>query len=51
VALKILHADVAADEVALARFEREFQSEPGALPPHVVAVLDFGPTEDRSFVL
>jgi len=51
VALKILHADVAADEVALARFEREFQVSRALSHRHVVAVLDFGPTEDRSFVL
>lgn len=51
VALKILHSDVAADEVALARFEREFEVSRVLSHPHVVEVLDFGPTEDRSVVL
>ena len=51
VALKILHPDVATDEVALERFRREF--EVSKLLPHdyIVEVLDFQPTHDGSYAL
>jgi serine/threonine protein kinase len=51
VALKVLHPDVANDQVAVARFKREFEVS-GLLPhDHIVEVLDFQPTNDGSFAL
>lgn len=51
VALKILHPDVATDEVALERFKREFEVSKQLPHRHVVEVLDFQPTRDGSYVL
>ncbi len=51
VALKILHPDVARDEVQVERFKREFAVS-GELPhEHIVEVLDFQPTADGSYAL
>jgi len=51
VALKVLHPDVASDQVAVARFKREFEVS-GLLPhDHIVEVFDFQPTNDGSFAL
>ena len=51
VALKVLHPDVANDQVAVQRFKREFEVS-GLLPhDHIVEVLDFQPTNDGSFAL
>jgi serine/threonine-protein kinase len=51
VAMKILHPDVATDNVSLERFKREF--EVSALLPHdhIVEVRDFQPTHDGSYAL
>jgi eukaryotic-like serine/threonine-protein kinase len=51
VALKVLHPEVARDTVAVERFKREF--EVSALLPHdhIVEVMDFRETEDKSYVL
>ncbi len=51
VALKILHADVVADEVVLARFRREFEVSRLLTHRHVVEVIDLLPTEDGSVAL
>lgn len=51
VALKILHSEVARDEIALARFEREYEVSRLLPHEHIVEVLDFQPTGDGSFVM
>ncbi len=51
IALKILHPDVAQDEVALERFRREFEVSRQLSHTHVVKVLDFQPTHDGSYAL
>jgi serine/threonine protein kinase len=51
VAIKVLHADVARDSVALERFKREFQISELLPHEHIVAVLDFQRAEDGSHVL
>ena len=51
VALKVLHPEVATDEVTLQRFKREF--EVSALLPHdwIIEVRDFQQTPDGAYVL
>ena len=51
VALKILHADVATDSVAVARFKREFACSAALPHDYIVEVLAFEETEDGSFAL
>jgi serine/threonine-protein kinase len=51
VALKILHADVARDEVAVERFKREFQVSTALPHAHIVEVLGFQPTHDGTYAL
>ena len=51
VALKILHVDVAQDEVSLERFRREFELSSALPHDHIVEVLAFEQTEDKSFAL
>ncbi len=51
VALKILHTDVALDEVSLERFRREFELSSALPHDHIVDVHAFEETEDRSFAL
>ncbi len=51
VALKILHPDVATDQVALERFKREFEVSKQLPHQHIVDVLDFQPTHDGSYAL
>ncbi len=51
VALKVLHADVSRDEIAVQRFKREFEVSKMLPHDHIVEVLDFQPTTDGSFVL
>lgn len=51
VALKVLHPEVVADEVALERFKREFSVSKQLPHHHIVEVLDFGPTHDGSYAL
>jgi serine/threonine-protein kinase len=51
VALKVLHADVATDPIAVERFRREFDVSKLLNHAHVVEVLDFQPTADGTFAL
>jgi serine/threonine-protein kinase len=51
VALKVLHPDVANDQVAVERFKREFEVSKLLPHDHIVEVLDFQPTSDGSFAL
>jgi serine/threonine protein kinase len=51
VALKILHSEVANDEVAVQRFRREFDVSQLLSHDYVVEVLDFQPTGDGSYAL
>ncbi len=48
VAVKVLHADVQKDAVAVERFKREFETAEELDHPHVVDVVDFGATADGS---
>jgi serine/threonine-protein kinase len=51
VALKILHADVARDEVSVERFKREFEVSRTLPHQHIVEVLGFQATNDGTFAL
>ncbi|MEM8605639.1 MAG: serine/threonine-protein kinase [Myxococcota bacterium] len=51
VAVKMLHPDVAQDEVAVARFRREHQTAASLRHPHIVHVHEFGETEDGRFYI
>jgi serine/threonine protein kinase len=51
VALKVLHPEVAKDEVAVERFKREFEVSALLTNVHVVNVLDFRPTRDGTYAL
>jgi serine/threonine protein kinase len=51
VAMKILHPEVAADNVSLERFKREFAISTSLPHDHIVEVLAFEHTEDDSFAL
>jgi serine/threonine-protein kinase len=51
VALRVLHPDVAGDQVAVERFKREFEVSKLLPHDHVVEVMDFQPTNDGSFAL
>jgi serine/threonine protein kinase len=51
VALKILHADVAQDEVSVERFKREFACSAALPHDYIVEVLAFEETEDKSYAL
>lgn len=51
VALKVLHSEVAQDEVAVERFKREYALSAELPHEHIVEVLDFKKTEDDSFAL
>ena len=51
VAVKILHADVARDEVSVERFKREFQVSTSLPHEHIVEVLNFQPTHDGTYAL
>ena len=51
VALKILHADVARDEVSVERFKREFEVSRTLPHQHIVEVLGFQPTHDGTYAL
>jgi len=48
VAIKVLHADVAKDQVAVERFKREYDAATELDHPHIVKVLEFGGTPDGS---
>jgi serine/threonine protein kinase len=51
VAVKVLHGDVARDAVAVERFKREYESALELSHKHIVKVLEFGATPDRSHFL
>lgn len=51
VALKVLHPEVAKDEVAVERFKREFEVSSQLSSVHIIDVLDFAPTDDGTFAL
>jgi serine/threonine-protein kinase len=51
VALKILHAHVARDEVSVERFKREFEVSRTLPHQHIVEVLGFQPTHDGTYAL
>ena len=51
VALKVLHPEVATDEVALERFRQEFQVSKQLPHNFIVEVFDFQPTQDQSYAL
>ncbi|HEX4475229.1 MAG TPA: protein kinase [Polyangiaceae bacterium] len=51
VALKVLHPEVARDEVSVERFKREFEVSKELPHLHIVEVTDFQPTNDGSYVL
>src|SRR5262245_36474614 len=51
VAIKVLHAHVARDAVANERFKREYESALELNHEHVVKVLEFGATDDKSSFL
>ena len=48
VAIKVLHAHVARDAVACERFKREYETALELDHEHVVKVLEFGATDDKS---
>lgn len=50
-ALKILHSDVAGDEVAVERFKREFEVSQELPHEYIVEVIDFQPTGDGTHAL
>jgi serine/threonine protein kinase len=51
VALKILHPDIARDEVAVERFKREFAVSRELPHDYIVEVFDFEATSDHSYAL
>jgi serine/threonine-protein kinase len=51
VAVKVLHADVARDDIAVERFKREFEVSKLLPHDHIVEVRDFRETEDKSYAL
>ncbi len=51
VALKVLHPEVATDQVSVERFKREYALSSELPHEHIVEVLDFANTEDDSFAL
>ncbi|MEM9865330.1 MAG: serine/threonine-protein kinase [Myxococcota bacterium] len=51
VAIKVLHAPIAADAVAVERFKREFETAEEFDHPGMVQVLEFGDTDDGSHFL
>jgi serine/threonine protein kinase len=51
VAVKILHAEVARDGIAVERFKREFETARDIESKHVVRVIDFGETGEGSYYL
>jgi serine/threonine-protein kinase len=51
VAVKVLHPDVAKDDIAVERFKREFEVSKLLPHDHIVDVRDFQETEDKSYAL
>lgn len=50
-ALKILHPEVASDQVAVERFKREFEVSKQLPHEHIVEVFDFQPTTDGTYAI
>ncbi len=50
-AIKVLHPDVAGDEVSVERFKREYEVSQQLPHQHIVEVIDFQPTSDGSYAL
>ena len=48
-ALKLIKAEVGADPIALARFEREVQSASRLAHPNTIEIYDYGHTDDGTF--
>jgi serine/threonine-protein kinase len=48
-ALKLIHAEVGSDPIALARFEREVQSAARLSHPNTIEIYDYGHTDDGTF--
>jgi serine/threonine-protein kinase len=51
VALKVLRADLAEDDVYVRRFEREGRIAAGLVHPHLVSVLDAGSADGRRYLV
>lgn len=51
VALKVLHPEVASEAVSVERFKREYEVSARLSHEHIVEVIDFRQTRDRSYVL
>jgi serine/threonine-protein kinase len=51
VAVKILHPDVARDDVSMQRFKREYEVSKALPHEHIIEVVDFQATDDGSFAL
>ncbi|MFW5924901.1 MAG: protein kinase domain-containing protein [Myxococcota bacterium] len=51
VAIKVLHPEVAQDEVSVERFRREFETAEEFDHPNIVKVLEFGETDDGSYFM
>ena len=51
VAVKVLHADVSHDQIAVERFKREFEVSKLLPHDHIVDVRDFRETDDKSYAL
>jgi serine/threonine-protein kinase len=51
VAIKVLHANIARDRVAVERFKREFETAREMNHPNIVKVLEFGATSDGSWFM
>jgi serine/threonine-protein kinase len=51
VAVKVLHPDVARDNIAVERFKREFEVSKLLPHDHIVDVRDFQETDDKSYAL
>ncbi len=50
-AIKVLHPEIAADNVAAERFKREYETAAELRHPHVVSVYEFGNTPEGSFFM
>ncbi|HET9955094.1 MAG TPA: serine/threonine-protein kinase [Polyangiaceae bacterium] len=50
-AVKVLHQDVASDEVAVERFKREFEVSKQLPHDYIVEVYDFQPTSDSTYAI